>query len=149
MISGERACPRPRIGVILWDIVPPWGYRGYHRWLWRYFNWYGANPFGRGYFLNNQPTNSIYEICKLFSQELLEVFLPNSSVEIKKKKKYTQCIWVVLICFVSSQALPHQTFYWVVWPCGSAKAVGRQAVNGVSRFVQILVLKQLLIGHVV
>lgn len=90
------------------------------------FNLRYFNPFEKGYFLNNWPTNSIYGICNLFSQELLEVFLHNSFVEIRKKK-YTQCIWVVLICFVSSQTL-HSTklFYWVVWPCGSAKAVGRQ-----------------------
>lgn len=46
------------------------------------FNLWCFNPFGRGYFLNNQPANSIYGICKLFSQELLKVFLPNSLVEI-------------------------------------------------------------------
>ena len=70
------------------------------------FNLWCFNPFERGYFLNNWPTNSIYGICKLFSQELLEVFLPNSLVEIKKKKKsmlnvselYWCVLWALRLC---------------------------------------------------
>lgn len=47
------------------------------------FNLWYFRLFGRGYFLNNQPTNSVYGIYKLCFQELLEFFLPNSLLEIK------------------------------------------------------------------
>lgn len=90
--------------MIFWRTVPVGEYRAHRRWLWLLKNkqtnksLWDSQPFTRSYISNNQPTNNLYRIYKLFCQELFKVFLPNSFLVVKKHTKF---ICVVLMCFVS------------------------------------------------